>query len=380
MRIIVGIIIGCVIGVMVGTQVIAPRLASQDLASSQGLATTEPTPVETLGPILPPAGPREPAIRWRMASAYSASLPQLGTLAKRVSRQAWEVSDGDIELSFFEPGNLVPTPQMFDAVASGTIDAAFSSPGFWSEKEPALQLFSTIPFGPSPGEYLAWVYFGGGQELMNEIYHAHGIHSLPCGMIAPEAAGWYRRAFTDPGDLKGLTIRASGLGARVMEKVGMLPHALDDADIFLALENGTIDAVEFSMPAIDLKLGLHQLASHYYFPGWHQPASFFELMINKDKWDNLTSTRKSQIKAVCGDNVRHGLAEGEALQYQALKELTAKGVKILRWPTSILSAFEAAWKDVAAEQSTADTKFRRVWKSLSNFRKHYAVWQELAQP
>ena len=229
-------------------------------------------------------------------------------------------------------------------------------------------------------QHFGFPYFGGGADLLNEIYHPHGIHSVLCGMIAPEAAGWYRRTFKTPEDLKNLRMRISGLGAKVMTKLGVQTRSLEDVDIFLAFENGDIDAAEFSMPAIDLKLGFHELASHYYFPGWHQPSSFFELMINKDKWDALPKTRKSQIQSVCGDNVRFGLAEGEALQYEALKELTKKGVKIHRWPDAILNEIQQAWIKVAAEQSAADAKFSRVWQSLSAFRKDYAIWQELSRP
>ena len=215
-----------------------------------------------------------------MASAYSGNLPQLGSLAKRVSQNIWKVSNGRIEIKFFGPDTLVPSSEMFAAVASGVIDAAYSSPGSWANKEPALQLFSGVTFGPSSGEYLAWVYFGGGQELLNKIYHPYGIQSIPCGMIAPEASGWFRHSYTTPEDLLGLKMRASGLGSKVLNKLGVEIHNLQDENIFLALENGKIDGAEFSMPAIDLKLGFHHLAGHYYFPGWHQPSSFFELIIN----------------------------------------------------------------------------------------------------
>lgn len=377
--IVVGIVIGSVVGVMVGTTIIAPRLEQRHIGKA-------PAPEKLVAPAatppvdLPPAGPEKPVVRWRMASAYSGSLPQLGSLAKRVGQKVWEVSDGGIEIKFFDPDTLVPTSDMFGAVASAAIDAAFSSASTWGEKEPALQLFSAVPFGPDPGEYLAWLYFGGGHNLLNEIYHSHGIHSLVCGMIAPEASGWYRRTYKTPEELKGLRIRTNGLGGKVLNKLGATPLKLEDADIFMAFESAQIDAVEFSMPAIDLKLGFNQLAENYYFPGWHQPSSFFELLINKDKWDSLSRIRKSQLETVCGDNVRYGLAEGESLQYEALKELTAKGVKIHRWPAPILSALEEAWLKVAAEESAADSKFRKVWRSLSDFRRNYAVWKELARP
>lgn len=379
--IVVGIVIGSVIGVMVGTNIIAPRLVDVRSQNPEPVTQKATLPPATKAVAQRPSSPlQRPNIHWRMASAYSGNLPQLGSLAKRVGRNIWEVSEGGIEIKLFEPGTLVPSGKMFDAVSSGTIDAAFSSPGSWSQKEPSLQLFSAVPFGPPPAEYLAWMYFGGGQELLNEIYHPYGIHSVICGMIAPQASGWFRRSFTLPEDLKGLRMRASGLGAIVLQKLGVKTRSLEVADIFQAFENGEIDAAQFSMPAIDLKLGFYQLASHYYFPGWHQLSSFFDLMINKDKWDALAKAQQSQIQAVCGDNVRYGLAEGESLQYDALKELTAKNVKILRWPSPILNALRDAWKEVAQEQAAADDKFKAVWGSLSNFRKDYAIWNELARP
>jgi len=134
------------------------------------------------------------------------------------------------------------------------------------------------------------------------------------------------------------------------------------------------------MPAIDLKLDFHKLAPHYYFPGWHQPSSLFTLMINLDRWNSLTSTQQAQIKSVCGDNIRYGLAEGEALQYGALKKLIAKGVRIHTWPAAVLDGLKDAWRQVAAEQAAANGDFARAWKSLNTFREDYAIWREISHP
>ena len=176
--IIVGIVIGGVIGVMIGTTIIAPRLEQSakklNTETSHSKLEEEPSeePITTKSDLdLTNAKPDKPNTVWRMASAYSGSLPQLGSLAKRISQNIWKVSNGQIEIKFFGPDTLVPSSEMFAAVASGVIDAAYSSPGSWSEKEPALQLFSGVPFGPSAGEYLAWVYFGGGQELLLSLIH-----------------------------------------------------------------------------------------------------------------------------------------------------------------------------------------------------------------
>lgn len=314
---------------------------------------------------------------WNMQSTYPGSLTQLGTLGKHIAEQMTIVTDGKIELVFQEPGALVPALEVFDAVASGAVEAGWSTPGYWAGKVPALQLFAAVPFGPEAGEYLAWIKFGGGKELFDEIYHKHGIHGVHCGIIAPEASGWFKKEINSPADLQGLKMRFFGLGAKVMEKMGVSTQLLAGGDIFPALELGTIDATEFSMPAIDLNLGFYQVAKNYYFPGWHQQSTLFDLMINLDLWESLDDVTKAQIEAVCDAGITYGLAEGEAIQFAAIEDLESKGVTIHQWSPEILAALEAAWEEVIAEQVAADADFATVWESLSEFRGRYQRWKEL---
>ena len=324
-----------------------------------------------------PALSAEDTVRWKLASAYPGRMVQLGQLGKNLPKKLRAISGGKIRLRFYEPRALAPPLEYFDAIAKGAIDAGWTTPGYWYGKEKALVLFSSVPFGPSAGEYLAWFYHGGGEQLMDGIYKKHGLKSVICGMIAPEASGWFRREIKTVDDLKGLKMRFFGLGGRVMQKMGVATQLLAGGDIYPALERGTIDATEYSMPAIDLDLGFHQIAKHYYFPGWHQQSTLLELLNNRKKWDALSQTQQAQFRIACGDNVREGFAEGEAIQVKALNELKKKGVKIHRWPDDILAAFEKAWHEVAAEDSAADATFARVWKSYTDFRKEYRVWKDI---
>lgn len=314
---------------------------------------------------------------WQMQSTYSGSLTQLGTLGKRIAEQITTITSGDVTVEFRDPGGVVPALEVFDAVSTGAVEAGWSTPGYWAGKVPALQLFAAVPFGPEAGEYLAWLKFGGGTQLLDELYEAHNIKSIHCAIIAPEASGWFKKEINTIKDFQGLKMRFFGLGAKVMEKMGVSTQLLAGGDIFPALELGTIDATEFSMPAIDLKLGFYQVAKYYYFPGWHQQSTLFDLMINLDLWEGLDPVTQMRIKTVCDANITYGLAEGEAIQVAALKELRSKGVQTKTWSPEILGALKTAWSEVALEQSAADPDFARVWKSLEEFRAGYKEWRDL---
>ncbi|TNE66530.1 MAG: TRAP transporter substrate-binding protein [Alphaproteobacteria bacterium] len=323
----------------------------------------------------PAASTGEP-VHWRMTSTYPSSLFLVGTLGKRVGDELRTITNGDIDIKFYEPGVLSPPFETFDAVSYGAVEAGWSTPGYWAGKEPALQLFASVPFGPPAPEYLAWYDFGGGREIFEELYHRHNIHSVICGLIPPEASGWFKKEIKSLDDFKGLKIRFFGLGAKVMEEVGAAPQLIAGGEIYQALELGTIDATEYSMPAIDYKLGFYEVAKHYYFPGWHQQSTFFELMVNLDAWNALNATQREQIEAACSANIRYGISEGEAAQMDALAKIEAAGVQIHTWSPEILAGLNKAWDKVATDLSAEDPDFARAWNSLKDFRQKYRTWFE----
>lgn len=312
-----------------------------------------------------------------MPSTFPGSLIQLGQAGVKLQNTLNLISGGDIKMKFFEPNALVPPLEIYDNVSNGSVDAGWSVPGYWGSKNSAYNLFAAVPFGPSAGEYLAWHWYGGGEDMMNEIYNRDGIHSLVCGVIAPEASGWFRKEIKSPEDLKGLKMRFFGLGAKVMQKLGVDTQLLAGGDIYPALERGTIDATEFSMPAIDQNLGFYNIAKHYYFPGWHQQSTIQELLISKAKWDAMDDRQRSMISTACRANVATQLAEGEAIQGKALAEMEANGVTIHKWPAEMLATFKGAWDEVVAEEISANPDFKKVWDNMQEFRAEYAKWNDL---
>lgn len=315
-------------------------------------------------------------VRMQMQSNFASTLALLGPNAQYTVDQIRRLSNGSIDMRFFEPGALVPASQAFDAVASGAIDAAWATPGFWTGKDIAFAVYASVPFGPGLGEYLAWMKEGGGEKLMQELYAKYGIHSIMCHLIPPEASGWFRQEIRTLDDLRGLKMRFFGLGAVVMQKLGVATQLLQAGEIFQALQLGTIDATEFSMPVMDLSLGFHQVAKFYYFPGWHQQATVGDLMINKARWDSLTPHQKLAIEAACDRTVLRGMSVGESVQPTALREIEARGVRLMTWGPEFLAAFEKAWKEVAEEQARLSPEFRKGWESLSAFRENYSIWRD----
>ena len=150
---------------------------------------------------------------------------------------------------------------------------------------------------------------------------------------------------------------------------------LAGGDIFPALERGAIDATEFSMPLVDANLGFYNIAKYNYFPGWHQPSTMFELLINKDRWEELDEIAQNQINIACMANLADNFAEGEAKNFPAMKEnVDEHGVEIKNWNEEQLQQFESAWLEVAGELAAEDAFFKEVWDDLQQFRADYKLW------
>lgn len=325
-----------------------------------------------------PAIAQDRTVTLQLQSGYPATLGLLGPAARQLADTIEALSGGTIRIRTFEPGAIVPVLQMPDAVSQGSLDAAFGGSVWWASKEQAFNFFTATPFGPNAAEFLAWIHNGGGQKLADELFAKYNTKALFCHLIPPEAAGWFRREIKSIEDFRGLRMRIAGYGANVLEKLGGSPQLLAPGDIYQALERGVIDGTEFSVPSLDLGMGLHQVAKHYYFPGWHQQHGFNTLWIHLPKWTAMSDRQRRVIEIACNDMVVRSLAESEALQPAALEEIRRKGVTIHRFSPEILTVLRAKWEEVANELAAKDANFKRVWESLSAFRNNYKAWRSIS--
>jgi len=361
---IVGAVVGLVVGIVVGATLIAPSLPVPTKANKQQAEE-----------VLPPPEPQIDTA-WKITGAYPSTLPVLGTLAKRLEDKAVRVSGGALDLRYYEPGALAAPKEILNALNGGVIDGAFISPNMLASQAPAMQIRAGIPFGPAPEAFLSWL-FEQGDDLFAPVYEKLGLHAVPCGLTVANAGGWFKDPIVTSGDLQGVRGAFDGLGAKVMTAMGVEIIPLAGGEIFAALESGKLDAVAFSVPAIDQRLGFQKFAPHYYLPGWQNQAGLMDFVTRKDRWESLPSAHKAAIETVCSDNVRQGLTGGEAAQPIALKQMQKNGARLRRWPDEVLRDLEKAWEDVAKTEAEKDETFAMILASLTEFRRTYALWEDL---
>jgi len=315
-------------------------------------------------------------VRWKMHSAFGANVAVIGPPPIRIADSVRAMSGGKFDIKVFEPGALAGGYAYYDPISKGAFDAAWGTPGANQGKNSAFSFLSTWPFGPGIGEFVAWMKFGGGVQVAEDLYKRDGIKYAFCGMISPETSGWFREEIKSLDQLKGLKMRFFGMGAKVMQKFGVSTQQLAGGDIYPALELGTIDATEFSMPAIDRSYGFYQIAKYNYFPGWHQQATTNEILINQGKWDELSDENKAMFDGACKANIIEQIADGEASQFEAMIANEKDGVKNMVWPQEILDQLKGAWEEVLAEEIAANEDVKVLWDSYSSFAEKYKVWGE----
>ena len=315
-------------------------------------------------------------IRWKVQSTFNTGWPALGDPVARLADTLKRATDGRIQLKVYEPGKILPPLEISPSITKGDLPAAYNYMAYDQGRIPAAVLFAAVPFGMEPWEYAAWWFEGEGSKLANEIYNKSNIQVLLCSTIGPETAGWYRNPITSLADLKGLKIRFSGLGGMVLNEIGASATLMAGGEIFAALEKGTLDATEYSMPAIDEVLGFHKITKFNLFPGWHQVSTSTHFMINLDLWKKMGAADQALFEMACTAAAMRAITTGEFLQGKQIGTFPSKGVTAARLPDSVLRELQKVSARVMKEESAKDADFAKVWASQQAFMKEYDVWQK----
>lgn len=325
-----------------------------------------------------PAMPTTMRIHWRVPISNPGTLPVVGENSVWFAKTVGEITAGAIRLDTYDPGEIVPSFGITDAVRDGKVDAGFTWLGYDQGKIPAAALIAATPFGMEPWEFSAWWFEAGGRELGEALFHEHNIHPIYCGMTGPETAGWFKEEIRSTSDLEGLKIRFAGLGGKVMERAGASVTMLPPGEIFQALEKGAIDATEFALPIVDESLGFNRIAKINYYPGWHQPFTASHFVVNLQTWQSISQPDRDLLTTACAAAVTRNLARSEALQGAVIARFPDIGVSARRLPEPLLRELDALTQALLDEEAAKDEKFARILASQRQFEGEYRHWKRLA--
>jgi TRAP-type mannitol/chloroaromatic compound transport system substrate-binding protein len=320
-----------------------------------------------------------PEVKWRLTSGFPKSLDTIYGAAEVFAKYVSEATDGRFQVQVFAAGEIVGTFQAADAVGNGTVEMAHTASYYYVGKDPTFALATAIPFGLNSRQMNAWLYHGGGQDLLNEFYAKHNIHALPGGNTGCQMGGWFRKEIKTVADLQGLKMRIGGLAGQVIQKLGAVPQQIAAGDIYPALERGTIDAAEWVGPYDDEKLGFNKVAPFYYYPGWWEGGPGLHFMFNTAKWNELPKTYKALASAAAGYANIDMQAKYDARNPAALRRLLSGGAQLRPYPQEIMEASLKASNELYEDLSTRNADWKKVYESYRNFRTEQYLWWQVAE-
>ncbi len=319
-------------------------------------------------------------LHWKMVTTWPKNFPGLGTGANNIARLITEMSGGRITVTVYGDNELVPSFEVFDAVASGTAEMGHGAAYYWKGKSAAAQFFAAVPFGMTAQEMNAWLYYGGGMALWREVYAPFGVMPVAAGNSGIQMGGWFNREINSLEDLNGLKMRIPGLGGEVLKRAGGTPVSMPGSDIFTSLQSGAIDATEWVGPYNDLAFGLHKAAKYYYYPGWHEPGTTLECLINKAAYDGLPADLQSIVTNACTVVNGDMLAEYTARNNAALQTLVNEHhVDVREFPASVLARLRVLSEEVVAEIAGEDALTTKVFDSYRSFQRQVMSWHDISE-
>ena len=318
--------------------------------------------------------------KWTMVTTWPKNFPGLGMGPENFSKFVDEMTCGRMQIKVYGAGEFVPALGVFDAVSQGNVQLGHGASYYWTGKVKSSQFFTAVPFGLTAQEMNGWLHYGGGMELWEEAYAPFNLIPLAGGNSGVQMAGWFKKEINSLNDLKGLKMRIPGLAGEVFTRAGAETVTLPGNEIFLSLQQGVVDAAEWVGPYNDLTFGFHQVADYYYYPGWHEPGSTLEFIINKEAFETLPADLKAIIKYAAKSANQEMLDEYTARNNRALTELIEKhDVDLRKLPDSVLIELKKITDEVMEDFIEDDPMAQKVYKSYTEFKEQVINYHRISE-
>jgi TRAP-type mannitol/chloroaromatic compound transport system substrate-binding protein len=323
--------------------------------------------------------PTLPNIKWRLASSFPKSLDTIYGGAETLSKRLAAITGGKFQIQVFAAGEIVPAFSVADAVTNGTVECSHTASYYFVGKNKTYGFDTTLPFGLNQRQQNAWMYYGGGMQLMRDFFKETGIISFPGGNTGVQMGGWFRKEIKTVADLKGLKMRIPGIGGEVMARLGAVPQSIPGGDIYPALEKGTIDAAEWVGPYDDEKLGFYKIAKNYYYPGWWESNSMYSFYVNLKEWEKLPKEYQAAFEAAAAEANMDMMAEYDFKNPKALKSLVGKGVQLRAYSPELMKAAQTAAFELYDEEAAKNPSFKKIYVPWRAFREEVVLWHRVAE-
>jgi len=315
----------------------------------------------------------------RLAESWPANFPIFGDAVNNMANMAKIMSDGRLIITADTKEKHKAALGIFDLVRSGQYDMGHSASYYWKGKVPETLYFTTMPFGMIAPEQYGWFYYGGGMQLMEKLYSKYGMLSFPGGNTGNQMGGWFRKEIKSVNDFKGLKMRIPGFAGEVIAKIGAKPTNIPAGELYTALDRGTIDALEWVGPSLDLRMGFHKIAP-YYYTGWHEPATELQFLVNKRSWDGLPPDLQEILK-VSMEKAAYDMYiqsyDASARNWVTMKK-EYPNIKVKTFPKSVIRALRKANDELLAEAAAKSPLAKEIQESQANYLKMVRVWTNIS--
>ena len=322
-----------------------------------------------------------PEIEWDMATSWPLSLPTLFGGAQIFADELSRLTGGKFRITPRAAGEIVGGLEVLTAVRDGGVQSGHTASYYYIGVNTATQFGTGLPFGLTQRQQDAWLYAGGGLELLQQFYaDEFGMIQFPAGNTGTQMGGWFTREINAVSDLQGLKMRIPGIAGQILSNLGGEQITVAGGEILTSIETGAIDAAEFVGPTDDLILGLDQLGStlFYYHPGWWEPGSTLEVQFPLSAWNELPEEYQIAVEIAAKSANLGMMATYDVLNSQDLPRVL-EFAEVREFPEEVMSAFKTETETVLDGLAAENPIFAELLGPWREFRDSVAAWHALAE-
>jgi len=295
------------------------------------------------------------------------------------ARRVIDMSGGRLRIEVLAAGAVVKPQELLDAVHKGVLDGCHATPGLWESRNTALPLFGSGPaLGMDANQLLAWMRYGGGAALYQDLYERAlnaNVVGLLYGPMPGQPLGWFKKPIASSAQFRGLKFRVTGPWADLYRELGVAVSDLPDGEIVAAMARGSLDGAAFGNPTSDRQLGLPGAAGVCMMQSFHAPAQVFEILYNRKKFDALPPDLRAIARHAAdaaGADLSWKATHRYSTDYAEMRE--RREARFLKTPVEVLRAQLRAWQAVVSAKSRDNPIFEKVIESQRRWARRAVGW------